>query len=460
MKHAQAQERAPDRVQPRTRETNAENSAAPKSRVKAERKPAARDDAAPDAVGTKLPPTGKKLPPAADSDATKEAASHARGSDAPPMNAPPVPVAALVLQPMPVTDSAAPTGSAATQAPVSASTATSATSATPATPAPIAASLPHAPEKTNGSGLPDVVPDAAQKPAENPKTAASPIPTPPPAAHSAAFGTDAIPQPPVAADSVLGAVASAQAAAVTTPADPATSGKPKFGVAMGANPGSTGTAANSAADVASSSAAQALISNPVPALNASAPGADRDAASRGAVLVQTAAAAGLDAASLAASAPVTTPAAKSAGAADPAVFKLHQGLDSPDFPQALADKVAWLVDKDIGSAKLQINPPQLGPIDVRIEVQGDKAQVWLSAHSVVTREALEASSPKLREMLGSQGFAQVSVDVSQRSFQDRSSPAAQTQWLPTTARTHPDELFSAPAAPLRRMGPGALDAYA
>ena len=160
------------------------------------------------------------------------------------------------------------------------------------------------------------------------------------------------------------------------------------------------------------------------------------------------------------SSPVNASATSAAGAADPAVFKLHQGLDSPDFPQALADKVAWLVDKDIGSARLQINPPQLGPIDVHIEVQGDKAQVWLSAHSVVTREALEASSPKLRDMLGSQGFAQVNVDVSQRSFQDRSAPAPQTQWLPTAARPHPDGLFSTPAAQPRRLGSGALDAYA
>jgi flagellar hook-length control protein FliK len=203
-----------------------------------------------------------------------------------------------------------------------------------------------------------------------------------------------------------------------------------------------------------------LTNNPVLALNASAPGGDRDAATRGAALVPTAGTAVPDAASPTGTLQTNTPAASTAGAADPAVFKLHQGLDSPDFPQALADKVAWLVDKDIGSAKLQINPPQLGPIDVHIEVQGDKAQVWLSAHSVVTREALEASSPKLRDMLGSQGFAQVNVDVSQRSFQDRSAPASQTQWLPTAARTGPDELFAAPAAQPRRAGPGALDAYA
>ena len=45
----------------------------------------------------------------------------------------------------------------------------------------------------------------------------------------------------------------------------------------------------------------------------------------------------------------------------------------------------------------------------------------MTSHSAVTRDALESSSPKLREMLGAQGFGQVSVDISQRSFQERSA---------------------------------------
>ena len=455
MKHAQAQQKAPDRVQSRKREANALDTPVPRARVKAERKPAAKTDASPDAAGTNPPLAGKKLPPAADSDAATDAAPQVQVANAPPTNGVPVPVAALLLQPVSATESTAPAGSVTGQAPVNASP------APPAAPAPIAtASLPLAPESTHGSGLPAVVHNSAQKPDIAPKFAATPNPAAPPAAHSAAAATDTIPTPSFAADPLVGAVAAGLAAAVTTPVDPAATGKPKVSVAAGANPGSTGSSLNSAAEVASSSAAQALISNPVSALNASAPGADRDAGSRGAAQVLSLGAAAPDATSPTATAAVNTPATAAASAADPAVFKLHQGLDSPDFPQALADKVAWLVDKDIGSAKLQINPPQLGPIDVHIEVQGDKAQVWLSAHSVVTREALEASSPKLRDMLGSQGFAQVSVDVSQRSFQDRSAPSPQTQWLPTAARNHPDELFSAPTAQPRRLGPGALDAYA
>jgi flagellar hook-length control protein FliK len=100
-------------------------------------------------------------------------------------------------------------------------------------------------------------------------------------------------------------------------------------------------------------------------------------------------------------------------------FKVSAGVDTAEFGQGVADRVSLMMDGNLTSAKLQVNPPALGPIEVRIALQGGHAQVWMSSHSAVTRDALESTSPKLREMLGSQGFTQVSVDISQRSFQER-----------------------------------------
>jgi hypothetical protein len=65
-------------------------------------------------------------------------------------------------------------------------------------------------------------------------------------------------------------------------------------------------------------------------------------------------------------------------------------------------------------------------------------------------------------MLGSQGFAQVSVDVSQRSFQER-SPYPQTQaWTPP-ADAESDSAATAAAgvvARTRSSSLGGVDAYA
>src|SRR5207248_1282895 len=58
-------------------------------------------------------------------------------------------------------------------------------------------------------------------------------------------------------------------------------------------------------------------------------------------------------------------------AAPAAALRIHSSMDSADFPQGLSDRVSWMVDNGVNGAKLQVNPPQLGPIELRISVQGD-----------------------------------------------------------------------------------------
>jgi hypothetical protein len=64
-------------------------------------------------------------------------------------------------------------------------------------------------------------------------------------------------------------------------------------------------------------------------------------------------------------------------------------------------------------------------------------------------------------MLGSQGFAEVNVDVSQRSFQDRSAYQQPAPWTPPTER-EAGSVAAVRASTTRaaRAPQGALDAYA
>ena len=136
------------------------------------------------------------------------------------------------------------------------------------------------------------------------------------------------------------------------------------------------------------------------------------------------------------------------------------GVETPEFGQGVANHVSWMVDNNLNGAKLQVNPPQLGPIEVRIAVQGDHAQVWFMSHSAVTRDALEASSPKLREMLGAQGFGQVSVDISQRSFQERPTHSQPYEWTPSANGSPAAAAVPSTASSSLRLATGAVDAYA
>ena len=142
----------------------------------------------------------------------------------------------------------------------------------------------------------------------------------------------------------------------------------------------------------------------------------------------------------------------------PPTLKVSAGVDTAEFGQGVADRVSLMMDSNLTSAKLQVNPPALGPIEVRIALQGGHAQVWFTSHSAVTRDALESSSPKLREMLGAQGFGQVSVDISQRSFQERSPQSHAYEGTPAI-RGESSAAVQTSSATLR-AAIGLLDAYA
>jgi flagellar hook-length control protein FliK len=94
---------------------------------------------------------------------------------------------------------------------------------------------------------------------------------------------------------------------------------------------------------------------------------------------------------------------------------------------------------------------------VRIALQAGHAQVWFTSHSAVTRDALESTTPKLREMLGAQGFGQVSVDISQRSFQERLPQPKGYAAVPGIGSKSGAAVQSPAVA---RAASGLLDAYA
>jgi flagellar hook-length control protein FliK len=155
---------------------------------------------------------------------------------------------------------------------------------------------------------------------------------------------------------------------------------------------------------------------------------------------------------------LTSNAASDASPGPAPTFKVGAGVETAEFGQGVADRVSLMMDGNLTTAKLQVNPPALGPIEVRIALQGGHAQISLSSHSAVTRDALEATSPKLREMLGSQGFSQVSVDISHRSFQDSSRQAQPYERLSAIGADSPAVAQTSAAA--ARSASGLLDAYA
>jgi hypothetical protein len=82
------------------------------------------------------------------------------------------------------------------------------------------------------------------------------------------------------------------------------------------------------------------------------------------------------------------------------------------WDQALGERIQWLAGQKVQGAQVKLNPANLGPMEVRIQVQNDQASVQFSSHHAVVREALEAALPRLRDMFENSGVQLVNVDVS------------------------------------------------
>ncbi len=96
----------------------------------------------------------------------------------------------------------------------------------------------------------------------------------------------------------------------------------------------------------------------------------------------------------------------------------------PEFADELGARMQVMMRDGMREARLQLNPAELGRLQVTISAEGDQARVVFLADSGVARDAIEQSLPRLREMLEENGLQLAHADVDQRGFQGDGRGAA------------------------------------
>jgi hypothetical protein len=91
-------------------------------------------------------------------------------------------------------------------------------------------------------------------------------------------------------------------------------------------------------------------------------------------------------------------------AAPPFEARLSPAIDSPAFAPALANEVTWLAREGVQQARLSLNPAEMGPLAVRIVLDGNQARIDFSTDMAGTRAAIEASLPTLAAALHDSGL--------------------------------------------------------
>lgn len=104
-----------------------------------------------------------------------------------------------------------------------------------------------------------------------------------------------------------------------------------------------------------------------------------------------------------------------AAVAVPGADRLTARVGTPAWDNALGQRVVWMAGAHEQSATLTLNPPDLGPLQVVLNVTNNQADATFVATQPEVRQALEAAMPRLREMLGEAGVTLREATVSAES---------------------------------------------
>ena len=112
-------------------------------------------------------------------------------------------------------------------------------------------------------------------------------------------------------------------------------------------------------------------------------------------------------------------------------YDIQSSLSSPEWSREAGHVVRMMVTEKVSEAEIRIDPPELGPIDVALKVDGDSTTITFTANSPETRSLLEFHLPKLREALDAAGLhladASVNSGGTQRDSRGTSGSSASSQ---------------------------------
>jgi flagellar hook-length control protein FliK len=97
--------------------------------------------------------------------------------------------------------------------------------------------------------------------------------------------------------------------------------------------------------------------------------------------------------------------------------KIDVPPSSPKFTEQIAQRIGIMNTENLQTARIQLDPPELGSLEIKIKFQQDQVSVSFTSGHPTVRDALEAQSPRLREMLEQQGVELTDVNVSDQQQQ-------------------------------------------
>jgi len=110
---------------------------------------------------------------------------------------------------------------------------------------------------------------------------------------------------------------------------------------------------------------------------------------------------------------------------------IQNPVTHPAWGDEFSQKVSWMATQHNQSASLHLNPPQLGPLDVILKMNGDQASVIFTSPHAAVRDAIEHALPLLRDMLAVNGIMLSNAMVSDQTAQHHQDSASKKAFVKT-----------------------------
>jgi flagellar hook-length control protein FliK len=133
-------------------------------------------------------------------------------------------------------------------------------------------------------------------------------------------------------------------------------------------------------------------------------------------------------------------------------------VGSAAFADEGTTQVTGLAQSGVTQAQLQLNPADMGPVQVHITLQAGQASVWFGADHADTRAALEQSLPRLRELFAGAGMPLSDSGVFREPPQQQQAQSAPT--VSSAASTNADTTVAPTVTQVSNIRLSLLDTYA
>ena len=133
---------------------------------------------------------------------------------------------------------------------------------------------------------------------------------------------------------------------------------------------------------------------------------------------------------------------------------IHAPVGSSAWADEVGTRLTMMTEQGKHTASLRLSPEHLGPLEVRITMNDDKASVWFGAAHADTRAAIQDALPRLRELFAAQGMSLTDANVSREPPRQQQNSPSPSQ----SGNAAADEGASALTSAQVRLG--LFDAYA